>query len=1037
MQSGDSDEAWREEHPGRVREPFQFFLLLLCFFLSGLAALIYQTAWTQQFAFVFGTSELAVATVLAAYMAGLALGAEVAARFALGIRRPVLVYAVLELAIGLSALAVPWAIRAATGLYVMLFGGLSSPSEAHSAPFTLFFLACSFLILVVPTALMGATLPLLIRHAVRRPEEIGRRVGVLYAANTLGAVAGTLTAGFWLLVHFGLSWTIWTGVAVNGLVFLAAVALARRDPTPHLHGEAASEAREPLAPIGRRAWIAPAMLASGACSFAYEVLWTRLLGHVLGGSIYAFATMLATFLTGIALGALVASRFATSPRRAASAFGWTQIGIATCSLLAYFALAWLPEVVRALEAGLGASVTADAAVSALVLLPSTLFIGATFPLAVRVLAQTAAHASPASARIYAWNTVGAIVGALGAGFFLLPVLGYAGTLIAAVAINVVLAAGSGFLVPGLSRRILVPVGLLAAFLLLARVQPPWSILTSSLGGAQRAQGEVTFYEVGRSATVLMLEHAMGWQLRTNGLIEAEIQRRGERPALDLGSKWLGRLPVLARPDTESMFMVGLGGGVALEDLPAPVRHIDVLELERRVVDANRSLSGRRRSDPLSDPRIHVGIDDARSALLLTDRRYDAIVSQPSHPWTGGAAHLYTRDFFELARRHLTPDGVLVQWMGVQFVDVELLRSLVATLHSVFPHVRVYSPLPDWVVLFVASAEPLDLEESAGRALAAAPEAFRPLGLRSELDIRAALLLDEKDARRFADGAEIITDDHNLLKVRSPKLLLETSRIQQEWRRVLVDHDSLAASADESEMAYLVRRLAREQKRDRARQLASTAPDAATRSRLLLIARGAVGDVRERDLERALAAAPGDPELRALALRMRGPDGAPRVAVAGELRPVERLLVEAWRRSEAQDDGALRALDAELAAVVPTDPLFEDAWRLRVAWRARSGDPERVREGRALLETELAVWPITADLLQRAELATLDGDEDAVSSSLRELLTRPDATAAEIRRAAELFAALEPSGEDEIRRATIAALLAQRGVAQKHEAPGGR
>ena len=1030
MQSGDSEEAWREEQTGRVREPFQFFLLLLCFFLSGLAALIYQTAWTQQFAFVFGTSELAVATVLAAYMGGLALGAEVASRFALGIRRPVLVYAVLELAIGLAALAVPWAIRAATGLYVLLFGGLASPTEAQGAPFTLFFLACSFLILVVPTALMGATLPLLIRHAVRRPEEIGRRVGVLYAANTLGAVAGTLTAGFWLLVHFGLAWTIWTGVAVNGLVFLAAAALALRDPNPSLPVEVPAGEREPAAPTGRRAWIGPAMLASGACSFAYEVLWTRLLGHVLGGSIYAFATMLATFLTGIALGALVASRFATSPRRAATAFGWTQVGIAICSLLAYFALAWLPGVVRELEAGLGASVLADAAVSAFLLLPSTLFIGATFPLAVRILAQSTVQASPASARIYAWNTVGAIVGALAAGFLLLPVLGYAGTLVAAVAINVTLAGVSAFLVPGLSRRILVPVGLVAAFLLLARVQPPWTILTSSLGGTQPAQGEVTFYEVGRSATVLMLEHAMGWQLRTNGLIEAEIQRTGERPAIDLGSKWLGRLPVLARPDAESMFMVGLGGGVALEDLPAPLRHIDVLELERRVVDANRSVAERRRSDPLSDPRIHVGIDDARAALLLTDQRYDAIVSQPSHPWTGGAAHLYTRDFFELARRHLTSDGVLVQWMGIQFVDVELIRSLVATLHSVFPHVRVYSPVPDWVVFFVASAEPLDLEDSAGLAIDAAPEAFRSIGLRTEEDVRAALLLDEDAARRFADGAEIITDDHNLLKVRSPKLLLETSRIQREWRRVLAGYDPLASSANEAELAYFVRRLAREQKRDRARQLASAASDAEARSRLLLISRGAVGEVRDRDLERALAAAPGDPELRALALRQRGPDGAARVAVAGELRPVERLLVAAWRGSDEQDDAALRALDPELAAVDPTDPLFDEAWRLRIAWRARSGDPDRVREGRTLLETELAVWPFTADLLQRAELATLDGDEHAVASSLRELLTRPDTTATELRRAAELFAALTPDREDEIRREAIAALFVQRGVGQK-------
>jgi hypothetical protein len=268
----------------------RFALLLACFFLSGFAALIYQTAWTRQFAFVFGTSELAVATVLAAYMGGLAAGAVAAARFVGRVRRPVLVYGVLELGIALAALCVPAALGAATALYVELFGGSSDPADAGGLVAALFYLVSSGAILLVPTGLMGATLPLLARHAVRRESEIGSRVGLLYAINTVGAVAGAVGAGFVLLPRLGLLSTIHVGVAVNGLVFLAAALVAR--------------GAEPLAAPGPRSeaapttggWILPMVMISGAVSFSYEVLWSRLLGHLLGGSVYGFATMLASFL---------------------------------------------------------------------------------------------------------------------------------------------------------------------------------------------------------------------------------------------------------------------------------------------------------------------------------------------------------------------------------------------------------------------------------------------------------------------------------------------------------------------------------------------------------------------------------------------------------------------------------------------------------------------------------------------------------------------------------------------------------------------
>ena len=222
--------------------------------------------------------------------------------------------------------------------------------------------------------------------------------------------------------------------------------------------------------------------------------------------------------------------------------------------------------------------------------------------------------------------------------------------------------------------------------------PPWNLLRASRFGHDRGGGTPVYYAVGRIATVLVLATPSGFRIRTNGLPEALVTSRGGVPGAGKLVQWLGALPTLARPDARSMLVIGLGGGSHLEAIPSAIQSIDVVELEPEVIRANQILGPKRRRDPLSDPRIRLIANDARGSLLLTDKRYDAIVSQPSHPWTAGSSHLYTREFFELARDHLNPDGVLLQWMGLSFVDEPLLRTLVATLLEVFPHVMAYRPV---------------------------------------------------------------------------------------------------------------------------------------------------------------------------------------------------------------------------------------------------------------------------------------------------------------------------------------------------------
>ncbi len=420
--------------------------VIACFVLSGFAALLYQTAWMRQFSLVFGTSELAIAAVLAAYMGGLALGAAIAARYVHRIRRPILFYGLLEGGIAISALAVPWLLSLLNAVYIGIFGGQPEPVDASGLGQSFFYMGSAFIVLAIPTSFMGATLPLLTKYVVQSDEQVGPRVGLIYAMNTVGAVVGTVVAGFILLPALGLNGTVWVGVSVNLLVFVIAALLARavaRNAAAAAADTGDTEetpvATSPSeAPLRGRTWILPLMLVSGVNSFVYEVLWTRLLGHILGGSITAFATMLASFLGGIAIGSAIASRFATTKTAAINAFIIVQCGIAVASMAIYEMLPLaIPETV---------GLKGNAILAVFILLPATLFIGATFPLAVRIFARDENDAAPASARVYSWNTVGAIVGATVAVFFLIPMLKYEGAIRVAVIVNVALALGAAILV---------------------------------------------------------------------------------------------------------------------------------------------------------------------------------------------------------------------------------------------------------------------------------------------------------------------------------------------------------------------------------------------------------------------------------------------------------------------------------------------------------------------------------------------------------------------------------------------------------------
>jgi spermidine synthase len=990
----------------------RYLLVLLCFFASGFAGLLYETAWTREFSFVFGTSNLAVATVLAAYMAGLSLGAIVASRLMHRIRRPVLVYGLLELGIAASALAVPTLIRAVSTLYRPLFatGGIL-PEEGGLAS-AVFYAVASFAILGIPTTLMGATLPMLARHAVREQSQIGQRVGALYATNTAGAVAGTIATAFLLLPALGLRTTVWVGAALNGLVFVAAALLARGAPVVAAEPTPLREAGAPAAAVLAVAF------ASSVASFLYENLWFRLFEHVLGASIYAFSTMLAGFLIGISIGGALAAPFARTRIGSARALALTQIGAALFSFLAFAFVDHLPDLAsRVNELGL-LGVLMRASVATALLLPSTLCIGASFPFAVRALADRAELAAAESARVYAWNTLGAIVGSLAAGFVVIPALGFERTLVATALLNLLAAAVAALAVRPVARPALACAGAAALALLFVQPATPWKVVSTAPLGLdtwENAKGNrvdperIAFYQVGRSSTVLLAEEFEGWRLRTNGLPEATIERRGMPPGYAMTARWLTMLPAFAPAAPREMLVIGFGGGVALEEVPRTFERIDVVELEPEVIAANRSVAAQRNRDPLSDPRVHVLLNDARGALALTDLRYGAIVSQPSHPWTAGASHLYTRDFFLQVRDRLAPGGVFVQWMGIGFVDESLFRSLLATLVDVFPHLRIYQP--EGAALFVASNEPFDLESRVAATVARRPEDFARLGVRVPEDLAATLVLDEDGARAVSAGAPLTTDDRNLLATHSPRVL---ARPMRNLDRLLGPHDPLVGHDGGLDPSYLVRRLVLLQRLPQAERYANGVADPLQR----LLAQMELAAARQEPrkatelAQRALALDPASPwaryRLDALALtRSAGTDASLDATV---------VVIEQGRRlREARDWEALARLEPELAALDVRHPARSEALQLRVDWRLGRGSSDAASEALALIDGE----PLGGieQLPRRALAGALSHSPGVAGQSLDALGKRIGRARLSPLAAEWLHAAIDATPKDELSPAT--------------------
>ncbi|MBI4545629.1 MAG: fused MFS/spermidine synthase [Gemmatimonadetes bacterium] len=787
--------------PGRVTS-----LLRVCFVFSGGAALLYEVAWLRLLVLVFGTTSLAVATLLAAFMAGLGLGSYAFGRIVDRWGRPVLLYGLLELGVGAYALLVPTLFQALVPVYQWAWASF----HPSGAAFSLLRFGLAFLALLLPTALMGGTLPILSRYFARSEEEAGFRVGLLYALNALGSAAGAFATAFFLLPALGLQRTILVGVAVNAAVGAIALLLAARTralavPAPAAPGAAASRPRAP-ATAWMRAVLAVFAL-SGFLAMAYEVAWTRLLTLVLGSSTYSFTLMVTTFILGIALGSAAMARPADRIASPVASFGVVQAGIGLATLLGLTLAHHLPSYFLSLFYWTGGRsplfTLGQFSLSALVMLLPTLLMGAAFPVAVRALARGAAAVGSTVGKVYGANTVGGVLGAVGAGFWLLPRLGIQETILAALVVNLVAGGALIALAPGLGgrSRALLAGGSLAAVVLAVGGAPRWDRLVMSSGvyreaptllslygsprGALRLleNYDLIYYREGTTATVTVVARPVladrrHLALAIDGKVDAST-------AEDMATQVLsGHLPLMLAPRRERVLVIGWGSGVTVGSAALyPVRSLSAIEIEPAVVEGSRAFEHMNHR-PLDDPRLRLVTDDARNYLLAARDTFDVIVSEPSNPWMSGPAKLFTREFFELAAERLTAKGVFAQWVQLYGLRPASFQALVRTFVGVFPHTYLVQTT-EADLLLLGSRAPFALDARALARWLADPGIAADLarvGVRLPADVLARFRLGPGETAALAGAGALNTDDNGLIEFAAPRALYEQT-IDQNLRLI--------------------------------------------------------------------------------------------------------------------------------------------------------------------------------------------------------------------------------------------------------------
>ncbi len=655
-----------------------------------MAALIYEIVWFQLLELVIGSTAVSLGVLLATFMGGMCIGSLMLPRLVPARRHPLRAYAAIEIGVAICGVLV---------LYAM--------------PFVLS-RAVAAMILVPPTLLMGATLPVLSRCA-----DDAASLGFLYGINIAGAVFGCLLSGFYLLREFDVATATYVAVAVNATVATIALAVAR-----WVRGPGARYARTSSeGPSQTAAMVYVAIGLSGFCALAAETIWTRLLGVLFGASVYALSIIVAVFLVGLGIGSGIGSLLCRTLTKPREALGWCQLLLAAAiAWTAYNLSASLPywPINPAIgSSGTGSSVwfnfELDLDRAFWALLPPTLLWGASFPLALRAASSPGQDSAKLMARVYSANTLGAILGALAASLLLIAWIGSQHAQQLLIAVSAL--AGLLVLIEGVRwpRVALGAATVLVCGLLILSVPPLAKLLVAygRYAATWAGKSDIVYAAEGVNSSVAVASFPNGiFTFHVAGKIQASNVPRDMRL-----QRMLGHLTTLTAAHPRSVLVIGCGAGITAGavSIDPRVERETIAEIEPLVPKAAAAYFRDPNFDVLENPKVHVRLDDGRHYLLTTREQFDGITVDPLDPWVKGAANLYTKEFFEAMKRRLNPGGTVTMYIQLFETDTAAVKSALATFFQVFPNGTIWgNPYQgqghDMVLLGQAEPLHIDLDE---------------------------------------------------------------------------------------------------------------------------------------------------------------------------------------------------------------------------------------------------------------------------------------------------------------------------------------
>jgi spermidine synthase len=726
-------------------------LLLVLFFGSGACALIYQVMWLRLLSLVFGVTVYAASTVLASFMAGLGAGSLIGGRLASRFARPLVAFGVAEALVGITAFATPFALDALTALWVAVYPQLPQSLAA----LTVIRFIVAFLVLIVPTSMMGATLPLVIKSAVAREDRVGGRIGLLYAINTTGAIVGSLVAGFYFISELGVSRSFQIAAAANIVIGVIAIVAG--------YGIAPATLREPLVDNvdrrrveGQQRLVLWTFFVSGLMSLALEIIWFRMLVVFLRPTAYAFTIMLACVLAGIALGSAIASPLLRQRRNWIAVLAVIQALIGVAAVLSFNLLTRAQVAIDAVapwfeRLGLNAYLAPLVVSSLIAMLPTTIMLGLAFPIGLSLWAGDSPNedTSRKAGSFYSLNVIGAIIGSVLAGFVLLPQFGTRTSLVLVSALatiaSVVLAQTLRKDNPPLAMAISVVAPLL--FLIGARAAvDPFDIAFERFH-----RNETLVWREESAQTTVAVHERRGSQPMRIMYLDGNHQAN-DSPGTAFIHHRIGALPVMLHPRPTTALVVGLGGGATPGAVARLGVDVDVVELSSAVV-AGAEFFKNINFNLFERPNVHLRVDDGRNFLMMTRKKYDVITADIILPRHAGAGSLYSREYYELVRSRLADGGLAMQWNGGD--SATEYKLLMRTFQSVFPHTTLWGDGS----LMLGSLTPFTLSQSAYESRRTGFEQF-PWDVAT---LKRIFYAGPDEIREFVGDGPVLTDDKPIIE----------------------------------------------------------------------------------------------------------------------------------------------------------------------------------------------------------------------------------------------------------------------------------